>query len=207
MKGILQALRRYALALFLAAGVIACATFHDLEILYRLPPASNAMGGTRLGLTVQDARGSAGVLGPGAAAEFRNYPGDILFSVSDPGAGSVRLGRYQAIPMMEEAFRRRLEGMGVSVSRGSLAGGPDLVVVLRELSLDLVNRRWTARVRFQAQLMKNGRLLATQDVSGEAERYHVMGHREANRTVSEMVTDAVNRFDLEDLFRQGEAGR
>lgn len=204
MTGIVQAFRNCALALVLAAGAAACATFHDVEILYRLPPSSDALQGTRVGLAVEDARGAASVLGPGAAAEFRNYPGDIVFSVADPGAGAVRMGRYKALPMVDEAFRKRVERTGVSVSRGRLPGGPDLVVVLRELSLDLVDRRWVSRVRFQVRLTKNGRLLATQDVSGEAERYHLMGFREANQTVSEMFTDAVNRFDLEDLFRQAE---
>ena len=82
-----------------------------------------------------------------------------------------------------------------------------LLVIVKELLLDLIDGRWVARMGFQAGLEKNGARLATQEISGEAERHQIIGRREAHRAMSEIFTDVVNRLDLEDLFEKAERAR
>jgi hypothetical protein len=204
MKRLNQVARTGLPVLCLMTACIACATFHDLEVRYRLPPPSSALEGTGIALTVEDDRGAASVLGPGAVPEFKNFPGDIAFSISDSGGGTVAQGHYRVMEMVQEAFRRRLGAAGVSVVAPGTAGGLELVVVLRELTLDLAGGRWVARMDFQARLRKAGTLLATQEISGEAERHRFIGRGQADRAVSEIFTDVVNQLDLQDLFKQAE---
>jgi hypothetical protein len=192
------------LMLMLTLGVIACAAYHDLKVRYRLPKASLALEGIQVGLTLEDARISKAIIGPGAEPEFKSFTGNITFSMDDAGGAEIFRGQYDVMEMVKTAFVRRIEAEGISIVAPGGEGMMRLSVAVGELLLDLVEERWIARMDIRVCLEKDERLLATQAVTGEAERRHIIGRREAHRTVSEIFTDVVNRLDLQDLFKQAE---
>ena len=55
---------------------------------------------------------------------------------------------------------------------------------------------------YQANLLKDGRLLAMESVSGSAERLKVMGKSDAEKLLGELMSDMVNKLDLAKLFQQ-----
>jgi hypothetical protein len=48
--------------------------------------------------------------------------------------------------------------------------------------------------------VREGQVLSSQIVSGEAERLDVMGTEQADVVLSELLTDVVNKLDLSKLF-------
>jgi len=103
---------------------------------------------------------------------------------------------------MREAFKRRLENLGLGLLTEQSAGTPQLLIILSEFTLDLVNRRWVVQMSYEARLVKNGKVLAAQTISGQAERYKLLGRREADTALGEIFTDLINRLDVVRLFQQ-----
>jgi hypothetical protein len=66
--------------------------------------------------------------------------------------------------------------------------------------LEGAGRKWLADFSYEAQLMIDGNLRATQTVAGQAERMRLMGHSGAEKVLGEIFTESVNRFDLPKLL-------
>ncbi|MCD4716111.1 MAG: hypothetical protein K8R45_05145, partial [Desulfobacterales bacterium] len=72
---------------------------------------------------------------------------------------------------------------------------------LNEFLLDLVDQRWMVKMSYEAKLLKEGKVLATRTVSGQAERFKLIGRDEAGRAVGEIFTDMINRLDVLGFFQ------
>ena len=57
-------------------------------------------------------------------------------------------------------------------------------------------------MKYRASLFENGNLLSKESVSGEAERLKVMGKKGAEKLLSELISDVVNKVNLVGLFQQ-----
>lgn len=123
-------------------------------------------------------------------------------SVGRVNEPAVAVGLYDPPGMVREAFRRRLEGLGASVPPKKSLDAFHLVILLEKFRLDLVDRKWVASMRYEARMEKNGKLLAGQSITGVAERLKLVGRKGAGEVTSEVVTDAVNRLEIERLYRQ-----
>ncbi len=145
----------------LALLAVSCATVPELKALYRLPAASNQLAGHEVIFSMDDARGSKGILKEGARNEFKHFPGNIIYSIAKYKEAGFRLGPYELTDMIKDGFKRRFENMGLKVLHGAETGAPELKIVLQEFSLDFAKRNWVARMRYEARLLKEGRLLAT----------------------------------------------
>jgi hypothetical protein len=203
MEGVTMGKRWGFLLTLLGVFCVSCATIPTLEVRYQPPAAGDHPRGLKAVLVYEDARGQKPFLGSGAQEEFRNFPGDFYFTVMGPGGSAERLGLFQTEEMIQEAFTRALRAAGVEVLPGPGEGQAEIHIVLNEFQLDLVNRYWTARMTYEARLLKDGRALATQTVTGQAERLKLIGREEAETAVSEIFTDAVNKLDPVKLFRDG----
>jgi hypothetical protein len=186
----------------LAFLVVSCATVPELKVLYRLPASSNQLGGHEVFFSLDDARGSKDILKEGARNEFEHFPGNIIYSIAKYKEAGFRLGPYELMDMIKDAFKRRFENMGLTVLPTAETGKPELKIVLQEFALDFVKRDWVAKMRYEARLIEGGRVLATQDVSGETEQYKIVGTKGADQALGGLFTDAVNRLDVAKLFEQ-----
>jgi hypothetical protein len=180
-----------------------CATtIPELQVQYGLPTPSDTLKGRAVALTIEDRRTTQSILGRGAIEEFGGSSNSVALSVAEPNQNASNVGIFQVPSLMREAIKRNLERSGVKVLPDQAAGAPSLVIVLKEFSLDLVGREWTARISYDARLTGEGGSVATQSINGKAERYKVIGRDSADTLMGEIFTDMVNSLNLTRLFEQ-----
>ena len=202
MKNKWQGMARGFLIVFLLLFMSGCASIPELKVNYQLPPPSDPLKGKRVVLVVEDNRPAGDFLGQGALKEFKNFSGNLSFSVARHGEAGFKLGPYRVSDMIREAFKRKLENLGMKVSSEKTDGLPQLVLVLNTFFLDLKSRRWVAQMSYDGKLLKNGNVVSTQAISGQGERVKVWGTGAADVVMGELVTDMVNRLDVPGLFKQ-----
>jgi hypothetical protein len=197
-----QMVLRGLLTVLLAVGMVSCASIPELKVLYRLPPSSSYLKDKKVSLAVEDARKTKELFGQGAKKDFGNYVGNISLSVARQNEDGFKIGPFQLPEMVKEAFKRRLENEGVEVLSERTRVEPQVFIIINEFVVDLVGRKWTAKMGYEAKLMKDEDVLATQIIEGEAERLKLIGRKDADTVTGEIFTDMVNRLDLLKLFRQ-----
>ena len=92
--------------------------------------------------------------------------------------------------------------MGIQVAPSVESSDYELEIKLKEFKLDLANRKWVASMIYQADLVKDGSVRAMETISGSAERLKVMTKNDAEKVLSELLTDMANKLDLTRLFQQ-----
>jgi len=150
---------------------------------------------------VKDARPKAVIVGNGAKEDFENFPGTISLSIARQNEPGLSIGLYDPPDLLKEGLRRKLENEGMELVSGQTLGEPELLIVLNEFLLDLVDRTWMVKMAYEAKLLKAGKVLVTRTVSGQAERFKLIGRDEADRAVGEIFTDMINRLDVLGLFQ------
>jgi hypothetical protein len=185
----------------LLSMVISCSAIPHLQLTYRLPPEHGALAGKRAFLNVEDMRKDKQALGPGARDEFENTSGAISLSVAKGAGPGIRRGIYQPPALLKEAMESRMKHEGIEVvAEGASAAG--LSLLLKSFFVDRVERKWKVAASYEARLVKEGNVLSSQIVSGEAERLELVGAEQAEVVIGELFTDVVNRLDMSRLFRE-----
>ena len=182
--------------------VFSCATVPDLKVHYLLPISSDKFKGKKVFLIFRDGREVKDIISEGAKERFRYFPGNFSLFLSEGIKGKeIPLGLFEVKSLFMEVFNRRFESLGVTVIPEKGMAQFDLVIILKDFSLDLINRKWVARIAYEARLESSGKMLSTQTISGDAERLRLIGNSQADTVISEIFTDIVNRLDLGKLFR------
>ncbi len=153
-------------------------------------------------MSIQDARAGKDIISEGASEDYRGFTGNISLSVARSNESGFKMGAFDFDGLMREGFRRRLETNGISVSPTRLPSELELQVMVQTFNLDRIDRNWVATMSYEARLLAGDRVLAKQVVSGSAERAKILGKRDADKAVSEVFSDTVNRLDLEGLFSE-----
>ena len=204
MKKTNQAFPIGLLFILLSAIVVSCTSIPELKIHYKLPPPLYQLEGKKVALAIEDARGTKEFLGREARKQFQIFSENFSFRVSFHEEPGVNIGIYQVSAMMREGFRRRLENEGLKPLFKVSPVEPRLLIVLKEFSLDLSGRNWVAKMSYEAKLIKNGKVLSNQRVSGEAERFGLAVRATAETVTGEVFTDTVNRLDVLGLFKRAQ---
>ncbi len=166
--------------LFLLVGAVSCATVPELKVNYRLPPKSEALQSKRVVVGFEDARASKDLMGRGAKKEYKNFTGNITYSLARDDEPGFRRGAYKVPSLFKDVFQRRLIYLGAEVVPNKEYGDVELRIVLKELLLDLVKvdlvkKKWTVTMSYEARIIQNGEVLVTQIISGQGERVKVVG--------------------------------
>ena len=193
--------------LFFLVGAVSCATVPELKINYRLPPKSRALESKRIVVGFEDARASKDLMGRGAKKEYKNFTGNITYSLARDDEPGFRRGAYKVPSLFKDVFQRRLRYLGAEVVSSKEYSDVELRIVLKELLLDLVKedlvkKKWTVAMSYEAQIIQNGEVLASQKISGQGERVKVVGKGDADKVMGEVFEDLVNRLDVPRLFQQ-----
>lgn len=190
------------LAMIMAAMVSACASKPFLKVQYQLPSSSKALTGERIALAISDRRNDDAFLSSKAKASIKNFNGTYsLVVLRDDGSKNL-IGAYDLDSLLKEIFRHRLENEDVQVIATADKADASLEIQLKEFRLDIVDRKWVLRMSYQAELSKNGGLIARESVNGSAERLKLMGKSDAEKILGDLVTDMVNRLDVARLLQQ-----
>ncbi|MCJ7596271.1 MAG: hypothetical protein MUO52_16005 [Desulfobacterales bacterium] len=187
---------------FVFALTFSCAPLPFLKVNYRLPSGGDDWKGKKVFLTLQDARSQREIIGAGAKSEFKNYSGEISFSLARGTEPGFKIGVYDVPSLVKQAFKSRLEAGGIKLVLEKGDAEIQLEISLNDFFLDLVDRKWKARMGYEARLIKEGNVLAKQMISGEAERLKVIGRGQADEVLGEIFTDTMNKLDLAKLFQQ-----
>ncbi|MFH1350823.1 MAG: hypothetical protein ABII26_07770 [Pseudomonadota bacterium] len=182
--------------------VLSCASVPSLNVTYRLPTISEDLKGRRVFLAIEDTRSAKEIIGAGAKEDFKSFPGNVSFSLARGNEPGFKIGPYDVPSLFKEAFKRTLEGSGAEVVAVRKKGQVEVVIVLKDFLLNLIGRKWVVNIEYEAQLVRDGRLLSKQTISGQAERIKVIGKSQADDVVGEIFTDTVNKLDVARLFKQ-----
>jgi len=181
--------------------VFSCATVPELKVNYLLPLSSDELKGNALYLVFRDDREVKDIMGEGAKERFRYFAGNFSLFLNEGTKGKgTPLGLFDVRSLFLEVFHRRFESLGITVVPEKGSAQFDLVIILKEFSLDLINKKWVARIAYEARLESSGKVLSTQTISGDAERLRLIGNSQADTVMSEIFTDIINGLDLGKLF-------
>jgi hypothetical protein len=191
--------------LFWIIGVLfllpCCSPIPHLQVTYHLPPQQKALAGKKVFVAVEDMRTDKQTLGMGARRDLEGSTGDISLSIAKgPGPGIIK-GIYQPPALMKEALESRLKYEGVDVVPQD-AASTGIIILIKSFLLDRKDRKWEVNIAYEARLVSDGKVLSKQVVSGEAERFELVGTEQADVVLGELFTDAMNRLDLNKLFQE-----
>jgi hypothetical protein len=158
--------------------------------------------GKKVFVGFEDARKSKDLIGKGAQEQYKNFSGNITLYFARGDEDGFRIGVYHIPSLFKAVFKERLEYMGAEVVSEKKESETEMMIVLKDLVLDLVDRDWVVTMDYEAKLMKDGEFLASQTISGQAERLKVLGRRDADKLMGEIFTDVVNKLDVPRLFQQ-----
>ena len=193
-----------ATALLIMTGLTGACTAEKpfLIVDYQLPASSQALEGKRLSLAVNDIREDKTFLSENAKKSLRTFNDTYsLVVLKEDGSGNLT-GIYDLNALLAEIFKQRLASMGIQVAPSVESSDYELEIKLKEFKLDLANRKWVASMIYQADLVKDGSVRAMETISGSAERLKVMTKNDAQKVLSELLTDMANKLDLTRLFQQ-----
>jgi ABC-type uncharacterized transport system auxiliary subunit len=195
-----------ATALLIMTGLTGACTSDKpfLIVHYQLPSSSDALAGRRVSLAVTDIREDKTFLNESAKKSLLRFNDTYsLVVVKENGSGNLT-GIYDLNALMAEIFRQRLASMGIQVAPSAESADYELQIKLKEFKLDLANRKWVVSMNYQADLVKAGSVRAMETISGSAERLKLMAKNDAEKVLSELLTDMANKLDLTKLFQQAQ---
>lgn len=190
-----------ALIVFTVIVFGACSSSQFLKVHYQLPAEAPALEGITVNLSFKDMRRNKAILSKAAREDLSDFS-DTFTLVSGPVDSEGKLlGVYDLESLVKEIFSQRLQHSGVKVV-DKKDSSVQLEITLKKFRLDLISRKYIFNMGYQLNLYKNGKHVASESISGNAERLKTLGSREADKVISELVTDMVNRLDVAVFLRQ-----
>jgi hypothetical protein len=180
--------------------VAACASTAYIPVRYQLAPKANALKGKQIFLTVTDARTDTRIFDAAAQQAFEGFNGYFALSLAYGDEKGLVAGTYDLAGLFQEALRYKLENTGVEVLSQPHDATATMAVHLNEFRLSLSKNKWVAAVGYKVSLSGDPNTVASETVSGSAERVKVMGSGAAEKVLGEIFSDSLNRLDVVALF-------
>jgi hypothetical protein len=195
-----------AISIILVVAVLSsfCAAKNFLTVNYQLPTESDELKDTRVVLTVKDIREDTRIVTPSAQKALKNFTGHFALIVAQKNKEDRLVGAFSLSSMIREIFYQRLKNAGVQVVTEEDIGVPTVEIVLKEFKLDLANRKWFITMNYQANLIKQNRVVAGEKITGSAERLRVISGKNAEIIIGELVSDVVNRLNLNEFLQSNQ---
>ena len=191
------------ISIILVVGVLSsfCASRNFLTVNYQLPRESVELKDARVALRVKDVREDPRIVTPSAKKVLKNFTGHFTLIVAQENKDDRLVGAFSLSSMVREIFKHRLENAGVRIVTEEEIDVPIVEIVLKEFKLDLPNRNWVIQMNYQANLIKQGRVVGGETITGSAERLRVISGKNAEKIIGELVSDVVNRLNLNDFLK------
>jgi hypothetical protein len=195
------------LILFVAMAASFCASKNYLIVNYQLPEEAKIPGETSVSLSFKDSREDQAIVTKSAKMALKNFSGDffILYVVQEnkdkqENKDAPLKGAFSLNSMITQIFKNRLENAGIRVASEGESRETVVEIILKAFKLDLVGRKWVINMTYQANLVRQNRFVTGETVTGSAERLRVVGSKDAELVVGELITDVVNRLNLSEFF-------
>lgn len=184
------------------ALLIGCAGRAYLIVDYELPPNGQKLQGQTVKMVIKDQRDDRAIFTPAAAQEFKGFKDRYSLSWNLENGQRVVVGEYDIENLFLKTFSKRLERMGILVTSDKQSYAPEFEIILEKFKIDLRGRKWVADVIYEVSLSKDSHLIARDKITGSAERLKVIGRKGADRVLSEIFSEIINRADIVKLFQQ-----
>lgn len=199
MKRILSAFTPYAALISMVLIMGACAKPYHLNVRYSLPQQSMDLPGSRVAVSIVDARETRDIFSEKARAEFDRWDGVfVLLPGESTAEGAYQSGDFSSL--IEEALKTRLRAMNIDAADTVDGDLPVLELTLKKFYLDLKERNWISSFNYEVKLSKDGSKTGRELVNAQAERTKIMGKRGGEKLFGEIFSEGINRLDLKKLF-------
>ena len=202
MKRINQYFKWLPVIFFLGIVFASCAAKPYININYRILPTSESLSGTSVFLTFKDDRPDKTTFSAATRKQFKQFTGQFFLSLIRENEDIVDIGNVDLPGLFMEAFKKRLENIGIKVIPELKEQEPVIEIALKSFFLDLSGGKWLTSINYEARLIKNGKKLAWQNTSGSAERAKMFGTSNADKVLGELFTDMINEPDIAKLFQE-----
>ena len=187
--------------LFVALATYNCTSKNYLVVHYQLPSETLTAKEAQVSLIIKDQRVEQAVVTKNAKMALKDFEGNFALIVAGDHKNERLMGAFSLNSMMKTIFKQRFENAGIRVAPETESQPTVVEIILKEFKLDLVKRKWVVQIIYQANLLQQNRFVGGRTISGSAERLHVVGSKDAEMVIGELITDAVNRLNLDELFQ------
>ena len=195
-----RAIRAISIILFVAMATSFCASKHFLVVNYQLPKEPEPLREASVALVFKDSREDPAIVTKSAKMALKDFSGNFTLVVQKNNEKRL-VGAFSLQSMITQIFKHRLENAGIAVAPEGQSRDTVVEIILKVFKLDLVGRKWVINMTYQANLVRQNRFAAGETVTGSAERMRVVGSKDAEMVIGELITDVVNRLDLSALFK------
>ena len=178
-----------------------CAPKSFLVINYQLPDEPEILAENSVSLVLKDSREDPAIVTKSAKTALKDFSGNFTLIVAQENKNDRLVGAFGLHSMIKQIFKHRLENAGIEVAPEVESQETIVEIILKVFKLDLVESKWVINMTYQANLMRQNQFIAGETITGTAERLRVVGSKDAELIVGELVTDVVNRLDLKALFK------
>ncbi len=178
----------------------ACAKPYHFYVKYDVSESMDQSLEKKVYLKVIDGRQTKDFLSEAARNEFDLWDGTFALYYSEKKPKSA-VDTYSLTALIQTIMAQRLESKGIMVVDQKSADLPSLEMTLKKLYLELQDRTWVSDISYEVKLSSNNLKTGRETVSGKAERTKVMGRGAGETLVSEILTDTINRLDIDKLFK------
>ncbi len=189
------------IVIFISLAFGSCTSKNYLVVNYQLPIESLTADQSEVSLTFKDQRTEQAIVTQSAKAALKNFSGNFALIVASDDKNEQLVGAFSLCSMIKTVFKQRLENAGIQVAAEDQLQPTTIEIILKEFKLDLVKRKWVVQITYQTNLLKDNRFVNGQTITGNAERLRVVGSKDAELVIGELITDAVNRLSLDELFQ------
>lgn len=190
----------FSMILFIGILTSFCASKNLLTVKYQLPPQPVQPKEIKVALQVKDMRENPNIATKSARLALKNFTEDFVLIVAQENKNDRLVGAFGLSSMLKKIFKHRLENAGVVVTEEQDPSIPLVEIVLKEFTIDLPNRNWVITMSYQANLIEQNRVVAGETVTGSAERLRVIGSKDAEIVLGELVTEVANKLNLNELL-------
>ena len=196
-----RGIRTILFILFVAMATSFCASKNFLVINYQLPQEPQIPKEASVSLVFKDSREEPAIVTKSAKMALKDFSGNFTLIVAQENKNGRLVGAFGLRSMIKQIFKHRLENAGIRVASEGEIRETVVEIILKAFKLDLVERKWVINMTYQANLVRQNRFIAGETITGSAERLRVVGSKDAELIVGELVSDVVNRLNLSELFK------
>lgn len=196
-----RAIRVITIILFLAIATSFCTSKHFLIVNYQLPNEPQSLREASVALVLKDSREDPAIATKSAKMALKDFSGNFTLIVAQENKNERLVGAFGLHSMLKQIFKHRLENAGIQVASTEESRETVVEIILKTFKLDLVERKWVINMTYQANLLRQNRFVAGETITGSAERLRVVGSKDAELIIGELITDVVNRLNLSELFK------
>lgn len=186
-----------------SAICFSCAKSPSITVDYRLPGEQQPVI-TQKPVYIEsvDLRNNTVILDKNAQKKFDDFSGQFSLTVQESDNQRTRLGSYALPQLFETAFAHRLTKLNVPITDRPSPETLTMRIEIIQFQIGLVEGDWLADIGYKASLSENEKRIASETVTGSAQRLKGVGRGGADKVIGEIFTDVVNRLDIGRLFEK-----